>query len=233
MEILLYLAVTETELRNNPTIPYPIAWLSCHFSARHQGLSNLPTALPRNSMVIISDQIPFQDHDIELMYQQILQLISFESPSKILLDFQREFSENLEEFVDRFLQLPCPVAVTETYCHNRDCPVFLSSPPLHISLGEYLNPWKNREIWLEIAPAEAYYRITESGCTVTPCTVKTKTPFPHCNRFPPVKYDIQTEEDAVVFHLQRGKEEITAILTDAERYGIPTAVGLYQELRKL
>lgn len=233
MEILPYLAVTGAELRENPTFPYPIAWLSCQFSARHQGLSNLPTALPRNSMVIISDQIPFQGHDIALMYQQVMQLISFESPSKILLDFQREHTEGLEELVDAFLQLPCPVAVSEAYSHNRDCPVFLSCPPLHIPLTDYLQPWKHREIWLEIAPAGALYRITESGCTVTPCPIKTEDSFPHRNSSPPLRYGLSETEDAVIFHLQRGKEEIDSMLKQAERCGIHTAVGLYQELHKL
>ena len=47
----------------------------------------------------------------------------------------------------------------------------------------------------------------------------------HCH------YSIEEKQDAVVFRTWRTREDLSALILDAERLGVALSVGLYQELR--
>ena len=126
--------------------------------------------------------------------------------------------------------LPCLVVVSEYYAHDLDCPVFLPPVPPSVPLEEYLLPWKDREIWLELGLEGEVLTLTEQGCEVTPlpCPDWEAEGFSddalHCH------YTIETTEKSAGFTLWRTRNGLEELLADAETLGISAAVGLYQEL---
>lgn len=232
MEILRYLAMTAAEVQSNPNPDFPIGWMSCHFSPNNPGLSNVPTSLPPNSLLILDDSFPFQNHDVDTIENQLKEIISQFQIQKLLLDLQRPKSEEVEMLIAQFCNaLPCSMAVTESYAEKSSCGVFLSPPPLHRTLKDHIVPWRGKEIWLELAPQAACYAITESGCSIKPDSLTAKEQFPHRDKNLHVSYRIEPSEDCVVFRLQRSQEELEKLVKEAENLGITTVIGLYQEFK--
>lgn len=234
MAIRQYLAMTAAEFREIGDFPYPAGWMSCLFSPYGTGLSNLPKSLPAGSLLILSDYTPMQGHDPELITRQLSHCIDTHGCSGLLLDFQRQGSDQLDVLSKTLVEaLPCPVVVPEGYARDLDCPVFLPPVAPSVSLTEHLAPWQGREVWLELALDGEIITLTEAGAEVTPLP-RFGTPEGgfsetslHCH------YHIETAQDKAVFTLWRTREDLAALLEEAEGFGVTTAVGLYQELHSL
>lgn len=234
MAIRPFLAMTAAEIREKTAFSQQIAWMACHFSPYRTGLSNLPRNLPSGSLLIVNDITPIHGHDPEEIASQLQECITALQCWGVLLDFQRPGNKETTSLVN-FLTgaLPCPVAVSDFYAGNLDCPVFLPPVPPSVPLGEHLGPWNGREIWLELALNGEVISLTEKGTTVTslPLDEAFENGFGdetlHCH------YKIAVSEDNASFTLWRTQEDLVQLLSEAENLGVTAAVGLYQELHAL
>ena len=59
MGISHYLAMTGVEIAAAEALPENIAYMACHFSPYGTGLTGAPEVLPKHSMLILNDRIPF------------------------------------------------------------------------------------------------------------------------------------------------------------------------------
>lgn len=227
-----YLAMTAAEFETAPQLPKKVAWMACHFSCYSTGLSNLPQALPKGSMLIVNDRTPVAGHDPERIAQQLQQLVNELEAEQVLLDLQRPDCEETAKIVEAVIQaLPCPTGVTGLYAKKSNCPVFLPPPPLHVPLGEYLSPWKEREIWLELMPDAEELTVTRDGCTILPLPrAELENPI-HQHNDLCCRYHIEVLEDRAVFTLERNTELLPAFLAQAKEFGVTCAIGLYQQLK--
>jgi hypothetical protein len=231
MKMQCYLAMTAAEAENTRPLPEHTAWMACHFSCYGLGLSNLPRALPEGSMVILNDRTPILRHDPQYILTQLQELIKHLKPKYILLDLQRpgqDESLQLAQLLCR--QLPCPVGVSQTYAQGLCCPVFLSAPPLETPLKEYLRPWKDRRIWLEAATDSQTVTVTKNGSFFEAAPFAPLTEPSFCDESLHCSYHISCNVDSAVFTLQRDREQVAALLADAQSLGVELAVGLYQQL---
>ena len=224
MAIRLFLAMTAAEIRGNPALPSKIAWMACHFSPYCTGLSNLPKALKPGSVLTLDDVTPIFHHDPGQIAEQLRERVEALECAGVLLDFQRPGYPEAAELAGILAEtLPCPVAVSALYAQGLSCPVFLPPVPHHVPPEAYFAPWQGREIWLEAA-------LTSQGAAFA--SLPPGQTFPegfaeerlHCH------YTVATESDAARFTLWRTAEDLDTLLAEAERYGVTTAVGLYQEL---
>ena len=232
MAIRQYLAMTAAEFRENREFPENIGWMSCLFSPYGAGLSNLPRTLPEGSLLILSDYTPLQGHDPELITEQLRRCVDAFGCRGLLLDLQREYDTGLAYLCRQLAAaLPCPVAATPAYARELDCGVFLPPAAPSVPLAEQLAPWQGREIWLELALDGEIITLTEAGAEVTPLPRFAPPedgfgePALHCH------YRIETTRDKALFTLWRTREDVAALLEEAEVLGVTTAVGLYQEFK--
>lgn len=234
MAIRPFLAMTAAEIFAVSQFPSEIGWMACHFSPYGLGLSNLPRQLPPKSLLILDDITPIHGHDPLLIAHQLAQRITTLDCAALLLDFQRPEVEETAALVSVLAQgLPCPVAVSHLYADAGACPVFLPPVPPSVPPEAYFAPWKGREIWLELALDGEEIVLTEEGSS--------SAPLPHV----PMKetdffdntllchYRCELEADAAKFTLYRTEADLEPLLTEAEKHGVTTAVGLYQELSRL
>ena len=167
--------MSASELSAAEALPQNIAYMGCHFSSSGSGLSNLPHKLMPGAMVIIDDAMPPQGHDPELIAKQLTILATDMDISCFLLDFQRPNIAEAQTIANFLAQaLPCPVGITPAYAANLTCPVFLPPPPLHVPLKKHIAPWKEREIWLELATETFEIKVSAEGSTYTPVSKKIK-----------------------------------------------------------
>lgn len=234
MPIHPILAMTGAEMANLPSFSGEIAWMACHFSPYGLGLSNLPRKLPPGSLLMVDDITPIHGHDPETVAAQLRECIEIFSCHGILLDFQRSGNSETAALVKTLSgALPCPVAVSDLYAMDCDCPVFLPPAPPSVPLEEHLAPWTGREIWLDISPAGEELVLTESGTNIRilPCSIPEAPGFEdatlHCH------YQIRTEETRAVFTLWRTDEDMEELIAEAENRGVTKVLGLYQELSLL
>lgn len=201
------------------------AWMACHFSPYHTGLSNLPEQLPKGSMVIVDDSVPVADHDPQRIAAQLLEVVQAWQCSRILLDFQRPDDKRTARIGKAITQaVPCPVGISEQYAGELEGPVFLPPLPLHMPLEEYIAPWRSRPIWLELMPDRATYTITKDGCQKAAC--HGTGDLPHRDNGAFCRYRTEVTQEAVRFILCRDQEEL-ALLRRSE--AIDCFVGLYQD----
>lgn len=232
MYLPVYLAMTAAEYAACQTLPPKIGWMACHFSPYGTGLSNLPSNLPADSILILNDRTPPRGHDPALICRQLEACVSALSCTGILLDFQRPDCPETTAIAEAVLRLSCPVILSENYGKNFNCPIFLPPPPLYQPLAEYLESWKGREIWLELAPGRQTLQVEPEGCKVGSFHPDDEAPYPledsqlHCH------YRIDILENAIHFHLCRQTADLTDFLTQAKDLGVHAAVGLYQELKE-
>ena len=222
--------MTAAEFQKTSPLPEHAAWMACHYSPYGLGLSNCPRQLPEEAMLILNDRTPPQAHDPEVIARQLKELAESLHYKYILLDFQRpDLPENAAVVKAVLSAPPCPVGVSELYAREVSCPVFLPPVPHHVPLSEHLAPWQGREIWLEAALDRETITVTEKGAAVSPPS----GPFPdsgpedgdlHCH------YHIRTCSDRIDFTLWRTKDDLAALLEQAEGAGVTQAVGLWQEL---
>lgn len=225
MPSAFFLAQTAAEIRQQLPKNTQKAWMACHFSPYGTGLSNLPEQLPEGSMVIVNDRTPVAGHDPQRIASQLAQLVQAGNIGHVLLDFQRPGEAQTVAIAKAIVGgLACPVGVSELYAKDLQCPVFLPPLPLHMPLADYIAPWKEREIWLELMPDCAAYTVTENGCTKTACDA-TGT-FPHFDAQACCRYRTEVLADAVRFTLVRGAEELEQLRNRTE---ISCFVGLYQQ----
>ena len=232
MEKVEFLAQTCAEFAQCEEKPKKIAWMACHFSPYGTGLSNLPTALPEGSMLIVNDRIPVCGHDPVRIVQQLNAAVSDFSCCAVLLDFQRPNSDKNQQVAQAVLDgLSCPVGVSHLYAKAFDCPVFLPPPELDVPLDQHLAPWDGREIWLEAALDMAQFTVTEKGCASLPLPYSP----PDSDLYKDVdiccSYRCDIRPDAAVFTLWRTPEDLENLLTKATNAGIHRTVGLYQQFR--
>lgn len=227
-----FLAMTAAEFGDGASLPPKIAWMACHFSPYSTGISNCPRKLPPDSLLILNDRTPIHGHDREVIAAQLTDCVTAQKCRGVLLDFQRPNCRETAALA-AFLpgSLPCPTAVSALYAGNTDCPVFLPPAPCCKPLGEHTAPWKGRDLWLELALDGEVITVTESGAAISPLPAAEairdgyREENLHCH------YTIKVSEKEAKFTLWREKEDLEALLEEAEYLGITTAVGLYQELR--
>ncbi len=230
MEIVPYLAMTPAEFSGSPQPDKRVAWMACHFSSHNSGLSNIPAHLPEDSILILDDSYPIQGHEPTLIFTQLQDTLLKLGIQKLLLDFQRPYSEELNALVHHLQSLPCQVAVTESYAKNVNCPIFLPPVPLHKTAEAHVQPWEGREIWLEIAPMEASYLITEQGCEIDTLPAISHRKLTHYDAEICTHYHISITNSAASFLLRRTVEDVKKLLQKADGLGIDVTIGLYQEL---
>lgn len=229
MAFPFYLAMTGWEFQNCQAPFKHTAWMACHFSPYTQGLSNIPTSLPENALLMVNDRTEPQNHDPAVVARQLTDAVQHLKPRGVVLDFQRPFCQETAQIAAKILSLlPCPVAVTPIYARESSGPVFL--PPIlpNQDIAEYLAPWNGREIWLETENTGICLTVTETGCALQPLEEKPETPALEdadlcCH------YQIQVLPDRAVFSLFRTPEDQNALLQKAKELGVTLAVGLYQE----
>ena len=231
MALPLYLALTATEFQKCSSLPEHVAWMACHYSPYGLGLSNLPRELPQSAMLILNDRTPPHSHNPDLIARQLKELVDTFQCGSILLDFQHPgLTENAAVVKAVTTALSCPIGVSELYARDLPCAVLLPPVPPHVPLEEYFSPWQGREIWLEIAPGGKVITITDQGSSVSPLSsaelpeAALEDPALHCH------YHIRTFDDRIDFTLWRTKDDLTALLQQAEALGVTHAVGLWQEL---
>lgn len=231
MALQCYLAMTCAEFNAAAVLPEHIAWMACHFSCYGTGLSNLPGTLPEGSMVIVNDRTPVQGHDPGFILEQLIQLYEVRKPSCFLLDFQRPEVKEAAGIARVLAEgLPCPVGVSDLYAGGLDCSVFLPPPALHVPLEAHLAPWKGRRIWLEAAPDAQTITVTAEGSRYAPADIESLDEPVFEDKALHCRYHTEIAGTAALFHLLREKEDLAALLADAERLGVTQAVGLYQQL---
>ena len=234
MEIPIYLAMTSAEFLTCTNLPPRMGWMACHFSSCNGGLSNLPDRLPPESVLILDDSTPFQEHDCNLVVSQLYDAVSAFHPAALLLDFERPGNQQMYHLIKSITErLPCPVVVPSIYADRFDYPIFLPSGPLYQPLADYLKPYRKREIWLDAAPVRAQMVITPESAQYIPqayeiptdsCLFDTSL---HCH------YQTKVEEDQIIFTFSRTCADLVPWLLEAEQLGVCCAVGLYQELRDI
>ncbi|MBE6975811.1 MAG: hypothetical protein E7439_01255 [Ruminococcaceae bacterium] len=228
MAIPVYLALTAAEFRRCTALPPHCAWLSCLFSPYGRGLSNVPKQLPPNALLILSDRTPVCGHDGELIKAQLEEAISALNCCGLLLDFQRPGCPEAQKIAACLTKLPCPVAVSASYAKELDCPVFLPPVPLDVPLKEYVQPWAGRDIWLEAATQNASIMLTAQGASYK--EDYEEAPLSHIDAALHCHYHVQPGQEEAIFYLRRTREDLDALLAEAETFGITRAVGLFQEL---
>lgn len=226
----VFLAQASREMAT--TQPKKLAYMALHFSPYSKGLSNIPSDLPKGSILLLDDSMPAENHNPEVVVNQLTEMANQFSPVAVLLDFQRPVTKDLEVMADCIVKaLPCPVGITETYAKNLACPVFLPPPPANQALADYLKPWEKHGIYLEIAPEALEITVTEAGSTSVQIPLLKGLPLEderlHCH------YDVKILGDKVVFTICRHKEDLESLVREAEQLGVLGCVGLYRELNNL
>ena len=231
MGLPCYLAMTAAEF--SQSLPPLSAWMACHFSSHSQGLSNLPTSLPENAMLIVDDSTPFADHDPRKIQEELCAAVQNFGCKYVLLDLQRPDDHRVQSLCDLLAEtLPCPVIVSESYAKDRTCPVFLSPPPLFTPLDRHLAPWQGRNIWLEAALDRQVVMVTETGAARFPCEEEDlQAPYFYDEQLF-CRYKWVLEGRTARFTILRTKDDLSPMLQSAEDMGVVGAVGLYQELKE-
>lgn len=228
----VFLAQTSREMEEFQ--PERTAYMACHFSPYSTGLSNTPQKIPENSILLLDDSTPVQGHDPNVVAEQLEELVKRFSVSAVLLDFQREENEDMWEMTSHILKaLSCPVAVTEKYAKQQNCPVFLAPPPVNTSSQTYLAPWLKQGVYLELASNALQITVTNKGSTATALPFGPAQNFPLEDKKLCCHYNVEVLTDKAVFTLQRAKEDLVALTEEAYRLGVRGVLGLYQELSRL
>lgn len=225
-----YLAMRSEEFVSLGHSTSKLAWLDCCFSQSGPGLDQLPSTLPPNSLLILTDQIPFHCHDTILISEQLCQAVISMRCAGVLLDFEKPKQEELAILAVQLVStLPCPVAVSELYAKDIDCPVFLSPCPHHVHLKDHIAAWTGREIWLDLARDAEMITVAPSGSVISSTPWIDDSSFEHSDQSLHCHYRIQIEAEKVHFILRRTKDDLIGLKQEAEKLRIHTCVGLYQE----
>lgn len=232
MGISHYLAMTAEEIAAAEVLPEQLAYMACHFSPYGTGLTGVPKALPKNTMLILNDRIPFCGHDETLIAKQLEQWAHELHCSCILLDFQRDDTpQALGAFLTQ--RLPFPTALAAGFSNVTNCPVFLPPAPPDATITEHLKPWTGREIWLETTPETLQITVDTHGSSRTMLPLQESGSWSFEDEALCCHYRTAVFSDRAVFTLQRTAEDLEHLLKKAESLGVTTAVSLYQQAKKL
>lgn len=228
MAIARFLAATWAEIQEKAAGAPQLAFLGCHFSSYGRGLSNLPRALPRGTLLMLDDQMPIGGHDPHLIARQLEDTVHALGCQGVLLDFQRPVTEEAAAMARSLVaSLPCPTAVTAAYGHGLSCPVCLPPVPCHVPLKDHLAPWQDREIWLELSTEGEDILLTTQGAKILPPSENSDEGFGdiglHCH------YSLRISEAEARFSLWRTREDLEALEKEAESLGVTKTLGLWQE----
>lgn len=231
MKIPLFLAMAAPELAGCGKLPDHTAWLACHFSPSGSALSNIPAALPAESLLILDDSIPFHQHHPQAILQQLENTISKLQIQGIVLDFQRSVTLELRDLT-QLLQnrLACPVAAPPAYS-NTTSPLFLPPVPLHQTPQKYLSPYHDREIWLETALDTSFVHIHMNGCHIEPEPHGTTYELPRQSPHFFAHYRVSCHPEKVVLQLQRTRQDLAQLSEEVSHLGVTRLIGLWQELK--
>lgn len=226
-----YLAMTGEEFAVLGHPPGKLGWMDCCFSQSDSGLEHLPPALPPDTLLILTDRVPFRGHDPSLISQQLQQTVADTDCSVVLLDFEKPGKKELFSLASMLTSsLSCPVVVSDVYAQAIDCPVFLSPCPHHIHLHDHIEPWKGREIWLDLAKDAESITVTAEGSVISPLPSSDLPEDGHRDEGLHCHYRAEVKANSVRFTLWRTADDLEALARAAEGLGIRTFVGLWQEL---
>ena len=222
MPIPIYLAMTQLEFEGCDPLPEHVALLTGHFCPN----TMQPKTMPPKSLLVLDDctDSSLSCDEIENMYIQNDYL-------GILLDFQQPDLQENHSIITDLKHRNIPFTASIAYATENDTSVFLPPVPLTTAVVEYLSPWKNREIWLELALDGIIINVNPDGSQATYIPHVPKQLTGHCDHTLHCHYSIEVLEDAVTFTLWRTREDIMQLLKEAEALGIQGAVGLWQELK--
>lgn len=230
MALPFYLAMTAAEMGGKCPLPPHLGYMACHFSPYGAGISNRPCQLPEGAMLILDDSAPIGGHDPILITRQLAELVKRHKCGCVLLDFQRPGMEETAVLAGEIAcALPCPVGVSELYGKGLDCPVFLPPVPADVSLKTYLAPWQGRDIWLEAAMDGQVITVTPKGAKCAPLASWTDPGSGYLDEKLHCRCHMNIADDAAEFTLYRTREDVDALLEEAEGLGVKMAVGLWQE----
>ena len=233
MAVCHHLAMTAAEISASSQLPEHLAYMACHFSAYGTGLSNMPTQLPKDSLLILNDRVPICGHDHTLVAAQLRQLVQSLKCNALLLDFQRPGYPELSALAQRIAaDPPCPVAVSSLYAKDLPCAVFLPPVPLHKTITDHIAPWQGRAIWLEAAIDAACITVTGQGSEITSTPYTEPPPDALVDSALHCSYEIELAQDAVLFHLFRTRTQLESLLEEAKALGVSKTIGLYQQFRR-
>lgn len=230
MALPFYLAMTAAEMGENTLLPPCFGYMACHFSPYGVGISNRPCQLPEGAMLILDDSTPIGGHDPVLIARQLSELVKRYRCGCVLLDFQRPGIPETAALAGEIARaLPCPVGVSRLYGSKLDCPVFLPPIPADIPVKTYLSPWLGREVWLEAAMDALVITVTPEGARRVPLASGTDTGNGYRDERLHCHCQITTGDDTAIFTLYRTREDLNALLEEAQGLGVTMAVGLWQE----
>ncbi len=231
MAIPMYLAQTPWEFAQNSHKNVNLAWMSCRFSHSHTGLSHIPQQLPENTLLILDDMTPPQNHDADLIRSTLSEIVEKFRCIGILLDFQRPDHPESLQIIKKLLTIPCSVIVSDIYAKNLDTPVFLPPIPPFITPEDYCKPWQNREIYLEIGIQTQTLTLTEHGCQTSDCSYEAHRELPYFHPNLCCHYNLSLTDSQAIFTLHRSKEDNILLLSSLKQLGIKGCVGLYQDFK--
>lgn len=231
MAIAHYLAMTGAELAAAARIPERAAWMACHFSPYGTGLSNLPVQLPGGTVLMLNDRTPISGHDPRRIAQQLGTVLEKWNCPALVLDFQRENNPETQALTSWLVQAyPELTVVSLPYAYGLDCPVFLPPCPPDQPLEDFLAPWKDRKIWLELSLERQEIILTAQGAQTIPCSLPESLPAGQAEPRLHCHYTVQLTDDQAVFTLWRTPEDLAQLLAQAETLGVLGAMSLYQQL---
>ena len=231
MAIPLYLAKNPWEFAQKNSCNENSAWMACRFSPSGAGLNHVPEQLPKNTLLILDDMIPPQGHSINQVKTTLSHIAEKFSCPGILLDFQRPNNPESCEMIRSILTLSCPVIVSHIYAADLNCPIFLPPIPPWMIPEEYIKPWQNRNIWLEVAIQTQTLTITDNGCRISECIYGESRDLPFHSENLCCHYGIDLSEKQALFTLNRNKSHISALLNRLEQFGVKGCVGLYEDFK--
>ena len=216
MVLPLYLAMTAAEINAVPVLPPRwgcLAW-------------RIPAALSPERMLILTDGAVREGQDPARLAASVAKL----NCGSVLLDFEGAPTDHTRMVADALFQaLPCPVAAPPGYVEDSDRAVFLPPCPLHVPMAEYLAPWRNRAVWLDVTRQRQTIRVTRQGTTYgspAPADELTGGTFDDTLL---CRYRMEQADDAVTFTLFDTPETLEQKMALAASLGVTGAVGLYQE----
>ena len=186
--------------------------------------------IPRPAFLVLEDSqippdgvLPVVTDAFRVDRQFLLRLC--QGRAGVLLDFERPPSADARKLIQG---LPCPAAAPPGYAE--DGPVFLSPPPLHVPLENYLAPWKGREVWLEAALQKQVITVTAEGAVISPVSPSGELSGGFYSEVLCCRFTQKFTEDRAVFTLFDTPDTLKRKLERAASLGVTRAVGLYLEL---
>lgn len=222
MEIPVYLAMTPAEFQSTHKIPQNVAyWHSLDFPAQPQP----------DSLLIFTDEEAFSPSKAGIIAEDLGETAKRLQCRGILLDFHHENRNENAALVTELESRRYPFAVSPCYAANRHCAVFLPPLPLTATLADYIEPWKDRQLWLELALDGLQIAVNAQGSQECYLPHAFSLNNAHIDQKLHCHYSIETTKDKVEFALWRTKQDIEAMLSEAKDLPIRLAVGLWQEIQ--